>query len=123
MHDVRVQVPSLAPITKSQKSLKSGVSEIFLLSENGFRCLFGVYGSLLCIQKRESMGFAGVFVFMTDLPFFLSMLRKISPDSIEENDLNAIGGFVYYFFFLGLKSIALVSASEDLAFARLNSCV
>ena len=69
------------------------------------------------------MGFAGVFVFMTDLPFFLSMLRKISPDSIEENDLNAIGGFVYYFFFLGLKSIALVSASEDLAFARLNSCV
>ena len=85
---------STLPSFKSQKSHESGVSEIFIFSVKGLRCLFGVYGSLLCIQKRESMGFAGVFVFMTDLPFFLSMLRKISPDSIEENDLNAIGDSV-----------------------------
>ena len=57
---------STLPITKSQKSRESGGSEIFLLSENGFRCLFGVYCSLLCIQKRESVGLAGIFLFITD---------------------------------------------------------
>ena len=67
---------STLPITKSQKSHESGVSEIFLLSENGFRCLFGVYCSLLCKQTRESVGLAGIFLFITDLPFSLSMLKK-----------------------------------------------
>ena len=81
---------STLPSFKSQKSHESGVSEIFIFSVKGLRCLFGVYCSLLCIQKRESVGLAGIFLFITDLPFSLSMLTKISPDSIEKNNLNAI---------------------------------
>ena len=49
LHDVRVQVPSLAPVLRSQKARKSGISEIFLLSEKG---IFGDFGAYLVFAVR-----------------------------------------------------------------------
>ncbi len=72
LYDVRVQVPSLAPILQSRKWLKQAIFEIFLLCKNPpffklslfLSLLILIFNVFLCPQKPYFIGFCGFWFYI-----------------------------------------------------------